>query len=63
MAKIKDNPVESMRLDIEFADNGIILRNPDLEDEGMLALTKETTFATSTTRRSTEPSARRFTTG
>lgn len=43
MAKIKDNPVESMRLDIEFADNGIILRNPDIEDEVMLALTKETT--------------------
>ena len=43
MAKIKDNPVESMRLDIEFADNGIILRNPDIEDEVTLALTKETT--------------------
>ena len=41
MAKIKDNPVESMRLDIEFADNGIILRNPDDEDEVTLALTLE----------------------
>ena len=39
MAKIKDNPVETMRLDIEFADNGIILRNPDIEDEVTLALT------------------------
>lgn len=41
MAKIKDNPVETMQLDIEFADNGIILRNPDIEDEVTLALTKE----------------------
>ena len=39
MAKTKDNPVEFMRLDIEFADNGIILRNPDCEDEVTLALT------------------------
>ena len=38
MAK-KDNPVEQMKLDIEFADNGIILRNPDIEDEVTLALT------------------------
>lgn len=37
MAK-KDNPVEQMKLDIEFADNGIILRNPDCEDEVTLAL-------------------------
>ena len=29
-----------MRLTIEFADNGIILRNPELEDEVTLALTK-----------------------
>lgn len=43
MAKTKDNPVETMRLDIEFADNGIILRNPDIDDEVTLALTKETT--------------------
>ena len=41
MAKIKDNPIETMRLDIEFADNGIILRNPDIEDEVTLALIKE----------------------
>ena len=41
MAKVKDNPVETMRLDIEFADNGIILRNPDIEDEVTLALIKE----------------------
>ena len=39
MAKIKDNPVETMKLDIEFADNGIILRNPDCEDDVTLALT------------------------
>ena len=38
MAKTTNNPVESMRLDIEFADNGIILRNPDIEDEVTLAL-------------------------
>lgn len=43
MAKIKDNPVEQMKLDIEFADNGIILRNPDIEDEVTLALRTETT--------------------
>jgi len=41
MTKTKDNPVETMRLDIEFADNGIILRNPDYEDEITLALTLE----------------------
>lgn len=40
MAKSKNNPVESMRLDIEFADNGIILRNPDIDDEVTLALLK-----------------------
>lgn len=39
----KKNPVETMKLDIEIADNGIILRNPDIEDEVTLALTKETT--------------------
>lgn len=37
MKKIKDNPIETMRLDIEFADNGIILRNPDIEDDVTLA--------------------------
>ena len=41
MAKIKENPIESMRLDIEFADNGIILRNPDCEDDVTLAPTTE----------------------
>lgn len=39
MAKTTNNPVETMRLDIEFADNGIILRNPDIDDEVTLALT------------------------
>ena len=29
-----------MQLTIEFADNGIILRNPECEDEVTLALTK-----------------------
>ena len=38
MEKTKYKPVESMRLDIEFADNGIILRNPNIEDEVTLAL-------------------------
>ena len=41
MAKTTNNPVETMRLDIEFADNGIILRNPDFEGYVTLALTKE----------------------
>ena len=41
MAKTKDNPVETMKLDIEFADNGIILRNPDCEDDVTLAMTTE----------------------
>ena len=41
MAKTKENPIEQMKLDIEFADNGIILRNPDIEDEVTLALIKE----------------------
>lgn len=34
-------PTETVRLNIEFADNGIILRNPDYEDEVTLALIKE----------------------
>ena len=42
MAKTTNNPVETMRIDIEFADNGIILRNPDIEDEVTLALRTET---------------------
>lgn len=40
MAKIDNRPKEKMRLTIEFADNGIILRNPELEDEVTLALMK-----------------------
>ena len=43
MAKIDNRPKEKMQLTIEFADNGIILRNPECEDEVTLALTKETT--------------------
>jgi len=39
MAKTTNNPVETMRLDIEFADNGIILR--DFEGNVTLALSKE----------------------
>ena len=41
MAKTDNRPKEKMRLTIEFADNGIILRNPELEDEVTLALIKE----------------------
>ena len=41
MAKTTNKPVESMRLNIEFADNGIILRNPDYLDDVTLALTLE----------------------
>lgn len=33
-----ERPKEKMQLIIEFADNGIILRNPELEDEVTLAL-------------------------
>lgn len=40
MANIDNRPKEKMQLTIEFADNGIILRNPELEDEVTLALTK-----------------------
>ena len=39
MAKIENRPKEKMQLTVEFADNGIILRNPELEDEVTLALT------------------------
>ena len=38
MAKIDNRPKEKMQLTIEFADNGIILRNPELEDDVTLAL-------------------------
>ena len=40
MAKIDNRPKEKMRLTIEFADNGIILRNPECEDEVTLAVEK-----------------------
>ena len=40
MAKIDNRPKEKMQLTIEFADNGIILRNPECEDEVTLALMK-----------------------
>lgn len=38
MAKTENRPMERMKLTIEFADNGIILRNPDFEDDVRLAL-------------------------
>lgn len=39
MKKQKDNrPREMMRLAIEFADNGIVLRNLDCEDDVQVAL-------------------------
>ena len=41
MAKIVNNPKEKMRMNIELADNGIILRNPDCEDDITLAITSE----------------------
>ena len=41
MAKKDNRPMESMKLTIEFADNGIILRNPDMEDDVTLALTRD----------------------
>lgn len=41
MAKISNNPKEKMRMNIELADNGIIIRNPDEEDEVTLALHRE----------------------
>jgi len=41
MAKTDNRPKEKMQLTIEFADNGIILRNPDCEDDVTLALIKE----------------------
>ena len=41
MAKIINNPKEKMRMNIELADNGIILRNPDCEDDITLAITSE----------------------
>lgn len=40
MAKISNNPKEKMRMNIELADNGIIIRNPENEDEVTLAMEK-----------------------
>lgn len=36
--KKSNKPKEQMKLTIEFADNGIILRNPEIEDEVTLAV-------------------------
>ena len=41
MAKISNNPKEKMRMNIELADNGIIIRNPDCEDDITLAITSD----------------------
>ena len=41
MARISNNPKEKMRMNIELADNGIIIRNPDEEDEVTLALHRD----------------------
>ena len=40
MAKVTNNPKEKMRMNIELADNGIIIRDPENEDEVTLATTK-----------------------
>ena len=40
MAKVTSNPKEKMRMNIELADNGIIIRNPENEDEVTIALEK-----------------------
>ena len=40
MANVVKEPMEKMRMNIELADNGIIIRNPDCEDEVTLAMTK-----------------------
>ena len=34
-------PAECLKMNIELADNGIIIRNPDCEDEVTLAITSE----------------------
>lgn len=36
-----NNPKEKMRMNIELADNGIIIRNPECEDEVTLAMSHE----------------------
>ena len=41
MAKVVKEPMEKMRMNIELADNGIIIRNPDCEDDITLALSKD----------------------
>ena len=41
MARISNNPKEKMRMNIELADNGIIIRNPENEDEVTLALHRD----------------------
>ena len=41
MAKVTNNPKEKMRMNIELADNGIIIRNPECEDEVTLAITSD----------------------
>lgn len=43
MAK-SNKPMEQMKLTIEFADNGIILRNPEIEDEVTLAVHPDTGY-------------------
>ena len=34
-------PAECLKMNIELADNGIVIRNPDCEDEVTLAITSE----------------------
>ena len=41
MAKAVKEPKEKMRMNIELADNGIIIRNPECEDDVTLAITCE----------------------
>ena len=41
MARIVKEPMEKMRMNIELADNGIIIRNPECEDEVTLALSHD----------------------
>ena len=36
-----NKPQEKMRMNIELADNGIIIRNPDCEDSVTLAITSD----------------------
>ena len=43
MAKIVNNTKEKMRMNIEIADNGIIIRNPENEDEVTLAMNQSKT--------------------